>query len=370
MPSRPSSRTLLVVGLYAACLAASLALSAALIATTGGPWRRVLGALLDGSLRNPGRWGSTLAEATPLLIVALGVIVSSRAGLVNIGQEGQLAMGAAAATWVAINHQGPVALLFVLAAGFVGGALWAALAAVLRYWRRVPEVISTLLLVFVASQLTGWFLSRSFLLRYVQPGVQNQVQTSKQLDPTTRVGSLRLLGNTIPWTTLAAVAVAALVGVLITRTRWGFRLTVLGRNPRTAQRIGVPVVIAGSTALMLGGAMAGLAGAAMLTAGASGHRLTPGFSNNVGWEGLLVALVARNRPLACIPVAFVFGMLRTGSGFLAATGVERSIAEVVRALLVLAMLVPSSILSMLEHRRMRSRAATAATTPSPVLEVV
>ncbi len=357
MPDRSVRRMVSVVVLYVVCVLTALAVAAVLIAMTGGPWRRVLTALLDGSVRNPGRWGTTITEATPILIVALGVIVSSRAGLVNIGQEGQLAMGTAAATWVAVNHRGPVALLFMLAAGFVGGALWAGLAAVLRYWRKVPEVISTLLLVFVASQITGWLLSRSFLLQYLEKGVQNQVQTSKQLDPTTRVGSVRLLGNAVPWTALAAVALAVAVGVLISRTRWGFRLTVLGRNPRTAQRIGVPVMIAGSTALMLGGAMAGLAGASMLAAGASGYRFTAGFSNNVGWEGLLVALVARNRPWACIPVAFVFGMLRTGSGFLAATGVPRSIAEVVRALLVMAMLVPPALMTLFDQRRRPAVAA-------------
>ena len=343
--------TVVLIALYVACIVAALVLSAVLIAVTGGPWRKVFSTLLDGSLRRPGRWGVTMQEATPMLIVALGVIVSSRAGLVNIGQEGQLAMGAAATTWVAVNHTGPFALLIALAAGFVGGALWAGLAAVLRYWRKVPEVISTLLLVFVAAQTAGFLLSRRFLLRYVQPGVANQVQTSKQLDPTTRVGSVRLFGNQFPWTTVAAVVLAAAVGVVLTRTRWGFRLTVLGRNPRTAQRIGVPVMLAGSTALMVGGGMAGMAGGAMLAAGASGYRFTPGFSSNVGWEGLLVALVARNRPLACIPVAFAFGMLRTGSSFLAATGVPRSIADVVRALLVLALLVPPAIAPVVERRR-------------------
>jgi simple sugar transport system permease protein len=353
-------RGLLLVGLYVVAVALALVLSAVLIAVTGGPWHKVLAALLDGSVRNPGRWGDTLAEAAPLLVVALGAIVSTRAGLVNIGQEGQLAVGAAFATFVATRSSGPVTLVFALFAGAVGGAVWAGLAALLRHWRKVPEVITTLLLVFIASQGTGYLLTRTFLLLDDDPNKPNRVQTSRQLTDSTRIGHIRLWGNEFPWSVVAAVVLAVVVGLVLGRTVWGFRLTVLGRNARTAQRIGVPVAIAGASALALSGAFAGLAGAAMLTAGTANYRFTPGFSNNIGWEGLLVALVARNRPAACIPVAFVFGALRTGSGFLAATGVERSIVDVVRSLLVLAMLVPPAVAA-IQRRRLAPPPAPVAT---------
>lgn len=343
-------RSLVLVGLYLLAVVIALVLSAMLIAVTGGPWRKVLSALLDGSVRNPGRWGDTLAEAAPLLVVALGAIVSTRAGLVNIGQEGQLAVGAAFATFVATRSSGPVTLLFALLAGALGGAVWAGIAALLRYWRKVPEVITTLLLVFIASQGTGYLLTRTFLLLDDDPNKPNRVQTSRQLAESTRIGHIRLWGNEFPWSVVAAVLLAIVVGLVLRRTVWGFRLTVLGRNARTAQRIGVPVVIAGAGALALSGAFSGLAGAAMLAGGTANYRFTPGFSNNIGWEGLLVALVARNRPAACIPVAFVFGALRTGSGFLAATGVERSIVDVVRSLLVLALLVPPAVAAIQRRR--------------------
>lgn len=142
---------------------------------------------------------------------------------------------------------------------------------------------------------------------------------------------------------------------------------MLGRNPRAAQRIGVPVVIAGATALMLSGAFSGLAGAMMLAAGTANYRYTPGFVRRRGREGLLVALVARNRPLACIPVALVFGALRTGSGFLAATGVERSIVDVVRSLLVLALLVPPALAAI--RRRRVDPPPAAVSTDEPVVAV-
>ena len=102
---------LVAIGLYAVCVAVALVVSAVLVAVTGGPWPSVLSALVDGSVRNPGRWGATLAEAAPILIVALGAIVSTRAGLVNIGQEGQLAIGAACAAYVATRSSGVGALV-------------------------------------------------------------------------------------------------------------------------------------------------------------------------------------------------------------------------------------------------------------------
>ena len=94
---------------------------------------------------------------------------------------------------------------------------------------------------------------------------------------------------------------------------------------------------------MASGCFAGVAGAVLLTGGASGDRLSVGYSGNYGWDGLLVALVARNRVLVAIPTAFVFAALRTGSSFLAATGVDRRMTDVVQALLVLALLIPPAI---------------------------
>lgn len=366
--STTTAKNLRLVALYVLSVVVALVLSAVLIKLTGGPWRKVFSALFDGSFRKPGRWGNTLTEAAPLLVVALGAIISTRAGLVNIGQEGQVAVGAAFTAFVATRGSGPAVLVAALAAGFLGGALWAGLASLLRFWRKVPEVISTLLLVFIGSQGIGFLLTKTWLLLDSDPNKPNKVQTSAQLDLSTRIGQIRIFGNTLPWSVPVSILLAVVVGLFLSRSVWGFRLTVLGRNPRTAQRIGVPVVIAGAGALAMGGAMAGLAGATMLAGGAANYRFTSGFANNIGWEGLLVALVARNRPLVCIPVALLFGALRTGSGFLAATGVERSIVDVVRSLLVLALLVPPALAAI--QRRRATPPAAPVSTDEPVVSVV
>ena len=360
-------RRLGTVALYVGFILLALAISAFLIAITGGPWRSVLSALLDGSIRRPGRWGNTLTEAAPLLIVALGAIISTRAGLVNIGQEGQLLVGAATAAFLATRSSGPLPLVVCILLGAVGGAVWAGIAALLKYWRKVPEVISTLLLVFIASQMTGYALTRQFLLLDTDPNKPNRVQTSGQLDERTRLPTVRIFGNEFPVSVLIALALAVVVAVILSRSVWGFKLKMLGMNPKTAQRAGVSVVFVGALALAIGGALAGLAGSLMLTGGSANHRYTPGFANNVGWEGLLVALVARNRPLVAIPVAIVFGALRTGSGFLAATGVEREIVDVVRALLVLALLMPAAITFVLDRRRALRSTEPVDTVAAPVI---
>ncbi|MEO1061182.1 MAG: ABC transporter permease [Actinomycetota bacterium] len=343
-----------VVGLYVVCIAAALVLSALLVAATGGSWTAVFGAMLDGSVRNPGRIGDTIGVAVPLLIVALGTIISSKAGLVNIGQEGQLFIGAAFATYVGVEltAPGPVVIVALLLAGVVGGALWAGIAAVLKYWRAVPEVLSTLLLVTIAAQAVGYGLKNQSLLLAPAEGRANRQQISEQLADDRRIPRPTWFGNEFPISAFLALALVAVVAILFSRTVAGQRLRMLGANPRTAQRAGVGETRYGGAALIVSGGFAGLAGATMLAGGDFGnYTLVPGFSSNIGWTGLLVALVARQRAVAAIATALVFAGLRTGSGFIAATGVERRITSVVEGLLVLALLIPPALLFIRERRR-------------------
>ena len=223
-----------VAGLYVVSVVVALVASAALVEATGGSWSEVFSALLDGSVRNPGRVGTTVSTAIPLLIVAVGTIVSSRAGLVNIGQEGQLFVGAAVATYVGVElgGPGPVVIVALLVAGVVGGAAWAGVAALLRAWRGVPEVLTTLLLVTVAFQLVGYGLKNQSLLLAPAEGRANRQQVSEQLASDRRLPRVDLLGNEVPVSVVLALVLAVLVGAVLARTVWGFRLRMLGRNPR------------------------------------------------------------------------------------------------------------------------------------------
>lgn len=341
------------IGLYVISLAVAVALSALLVSATGGSASSVFTAILDGSLRSPGRWGVTAVQAAPLLAVALGVVISNRAGLANIGPEGQVIMGAAITAFVAVRFPGPgpLALIVGIGAGIAAGALWAGIAAVLKYTRGVPEVITTLLLIFVANHLLTYGLTRRWLLLDRDPDRTSRVDTGELLPTDTRLPTWTMFGNGLDLSVVIALVFAAAIALMLAKTVTGFRLKMLGQSPRTAQRSGVSAKGVGTIALMASGALAGLGGAMLLTGGVSANRLTIGFSNNLGWEGLLVALLARSKPLAAIPMAFVFASLRTGSGFLAATGVDRRIVDVVQALLVLALLFPPAIQFIRERRR-------------------
>ncbi len=339
--------------LYGVSVGFALVVSAGLVAVTGNAWDSVAGALADGAFLAPGRWGETLAVATPILLVALGMVVGVRAGFFNIGQEGQLLMGALAMALIGTRLAGPGPVLLVggLALGAVAGGVYAGVAALMRFRRGVPEVISTLLLVFVAFQIVGFAITTDWFLRDLDPNRPSQAVTSAALPGSVRLPVVTLWGNEVTVGFFLALLGAGLVAFVLSRTVFGFKLRLLGSNPRVAQQAGVSFGRAGATALFISGAAAGLAGASMLAAGASSARLTTGFSNEIGWQGLLVALLARNRPLLCIPVAILFAALRTGSGFLAATGVDRTVVDVVQALLVLALLVPPAVEFMRDRRQ-------------------
>lgn len=353
------------VGMYVLSVGLAVLASAVLIEATGGDWWPVMRALADGSIFGPSRWGQTLGAAAPMLLVALGTIVSARVGLVNIGQEGQLLIGAAFAVYFGflIGGPGPVNLVILLVFGAVGGAVWASIAGILRFQRGVPEVLSTLLLVTVAAQAVAFGLGRESLLLADQASRGNRNQVSAQLGEDTRLPNLDVFGNSIPFAVFLSVVAAVVLWFVLGRTVPGFRLRMLGRNPRAAQRSGVSQTRYGLAALAISGALAGLAGAVMLAGGGfqfGNFRLVPGFSSSIGWTGLLVALVARERALVAIPMAFIFGALRTGSGFVNSTGVEGLITDVIQGVLVLALLVPPAVMSIRDRRRARN-ATTART---------
>jgi simple sugar transport system permease protein len=234
-----------------------------------------------------------------------------------------------------------VVLVLSLLAASAGGALWAGVVALLRYWRRVEVVISSLLLTFVGYQVLAYSLSRSFLLREHGTNAAT-LDESDQLSSKVQLPRLgHYPGFNMGTGLLLAVGVAVLIGLILGRTTLGFRLRLLGQSPLVAMRVGVSAARTGTLALLVSGACAGLAGGVMLTGQA--FRVTSTFSNNVGWNGLLVALVARNNAWASIAVALAFGGLQAGGGFLATTGVPTDLVNVVEALVVLAAVVPPAL---------------------------
>jgi simple sugar transport system permease protein len=348
------------VGLYVGAIAVAFILSALLVQLTGHSPTSTFTAMYQGSLQDGGSLATTIDEAVPLLVVALGTIICNRAGIFNIGQEGQLIFGAMIGAAVGLKVPGPgfLGMLATLVASALGGAAWAGVSALLKYWRKVDVVISTLLLTFVAFEVVSYAVTNPSLLRETKVGGSITAAESNMLPDSVQLPRIGTPPDfNLSFGFFLSLALAVLVVFLMRRTRWGFRLRLLGLNRSVAHRTGVSEWRMGTQALLLSGAFAGLAGGIMLTGQV--FRIQAGFSNNVGYQGLLVALVAQGNGLVAVPVAFFFGALRSGGGFLATTGVPRYLVDVVQALLVLAAVFPPAF-QMLRRRRRATQA------PEPV----
>jgi general nucleoside transport system permease protein len=351
---RPWSNVIVFGVLVGASLAAALLAASAVLEATGNQSGTVFSAMVRGSVGSVAALAATLNHTTILLIVAVGAAIAGRAGLINIGLEGQLAFGAmlGAAVGLATPAPGWLLIPLIVLTATAGGALWASVAAFLKYKRRISEVITTLLLNFLAFQILSFAVNRSWLLQE-SPGATANVALSPQSDRLPVAARLPSLASGQGFRLHIGIVIAVLVALaaafLIARTIWGFRIRMVGLNPRASKRFGVSVVMIGGGALVLSGALAGLAGGVLL----SGQvlRIQTGFANNYGWQGLLVALVAGFRPLYAIPVAFLYGALRAGGGVLAAKGVDQALVLIVQALILLAVTLPSLYMVYRDRRR-------------------
>jgi general nucleoside transport system permease protein len=348
-----------MVGLYVVSVVVALGVIAVLVLIVGhDPWS-VFSALYEGSVSTPGAIGRTLDDTIPVMLVALGTLIAVRAGMFNIGQTGQLVVGAVCAAFIVLKVHGPGPLVLVLAlvCGVAGGAVWAGLAAWLYTWRGINVVISTLLLTYVATQILDYLVSSQRFLEEPSTSAIGALPQSVVIPSNVDLphpGAYPDFGVSLG--IVIAVVIFAAFALLMSRSRWGVRLRMVGANVVAARRFGVRVAAVAGGALVISGALAGLAGSIMLTGEV--YRITGGFANTFGNDGLLAALVCRDRPGWLLPVSFVFGMIRTGGNYFLSTGVPDYLAEVLRGLLVLALVFPPVYLERREWAR-RLKAARA-----------
>lgn len=352
---RPGPGGWIVAGLTVVLVAVAAGVSALLLVLTGGSPSASAAAIWTGSLANATGWTTTLLNAAPLLLVAVGACICASAGTFNIGQEGQVLIGGLAGAWVGLRLAlpGPTLVIVVLIAAAVGGGAWAALSALMFRLRGVNIPVSTLLMTFLAIQLVTFAVSTPGLLQESAQGSSGIADAqSNPLPANARLGGFGQYPSVqLNVGLLIALVAAVAVALILSRSRWGFRVRMVGLNPLTAKHTGIRVAALGGFTLALSGAFAGLAGGLLLVSPVGTNRLQAGLSDNVGWDGLLVALVARNRPLATIPVSMAFAVLRAGGDFLSATGVPYFLVDVVKALLVLAFVAPPVLVDLFRRRR-------------------
>lgn len=317
-----------------AAVVASIVLIALLVAAFGKSPAMFLSTLVRGSVGSPYALSETLVKSIPLLLTALSVLVAFRAGVWNIGAEGQFIVGGICAFVAASLVTMPwLSWIAGLLGAAIGGAIWAAIAAWLKLSRNTPEVLSTILLNFVAIYLLGWCMNGPLQERGGQYPQSDSISDTAFLPS---LGSSRLhLGLFI------ALAAAAAVYWLLYFTREGLRLRAAGFNPAAARFAGIPVRAQIARAMAISGALAGLGGGAELL-GVT-HRLFERFATGYGYSGIAVALLAQLHPLGSIASAVFFAALATGAGELQRTGdISSYVAVLMQGVVILVLLLFAS----------------------------
>jgi simple sugar transport system permease protein len=298
--------------------------------------------LLLGNFSSPQRIGNLLTRTVPILLIALGIVFAFRGGVFNVGGEGQLYLGAvsAAATGLALPDLPGVLLVpACLAAGVLAGAVWGWVPGFLKARMQIDEVVTTLMLNFIALLITGYLVSGPMRDRAAYGA------TSRMLPDSAFLGPLPGPFN-INTGVLIAAALVPVAWFLLFRTVWGSDLRAAGANPRFAEAVGVNATRNIIMSMVLSGAMAGLAGAIYVLG--TGHRFEQNFSPGLGLIGLTVALLARIHPVGVVFAAVFYAMMINGAALMQLeTNVPRSLVSLLTGILVLIMTV--------EFRRRASR---------------
>jgi simple sugar transport system permease protein len=278
----------------------------------------------------------SLVFAVPLIAAGLSVGLAFRAGLFNIGAEGQIILGAIGAAWIgfALDLPPVVHVIAALLGGIVGGAIWGGIPGFLKARTGAHEVITTIMLNYIARFLLLYLLSTTAFQR---PGRNDPI--SPQVDTDAQVPLL--LGD---WSRLHAgllVVLATAVGVwwLLTRSTVGFKFRAVGANPWAARTAGIHTGMTIFLAMAVAGGLAGLAGAFQIVS--TERSLTPGISAGIGFDAITVALLGRGNPLGIVLAGTLFGALRAGGVTMQArTGTPIDIVLVVQSLIVLFIAAP------------------------------
>jgi ABC-type uncharacterized transport system permease subunit len=312
---------------------------AAGLGSVGGAY----GGLLAGSVGNPfvdiGPVTETLLRATPLIFAGLAVALGFRAGLFNIGAEGQIYIGALFATAVGISWPDlPLLIHLPLAvlAGFIGGAVWGFVPGILKARTGAHEVITTIMLNYVSYLIVDLALRQTF---YQLPERDDPV--SKFILPSATLPRL-FADERLHWGLILALLAAVAVWWLLFRSTKGFEFRAVGLNPSAARYAGMNISRTVVLTMMISGGLAGLAGASEILG--TNLRLTPGFSPHWGFDAIAIALLGASRPVGVVFSAILFGALRAGATPMQAqTGIPVDLVVVIQGLVIMFIAAPALV---------------------------
>ncbi|WP_418277589.1 ABC transporter permease [Isoptericola jiangsuensis] len=299
----------------------------------------------------------TLTNATPLIAAGLGVALAFKAGLFNIGGQGQMLMAATAAGWVGFGITGlpfPLHLLVALVAGLLAGALWAGIAGLLKARTGAHEVIVTIMLNYVAFYLLSYFLAT--------PGLMQAPGSANPKTPPMQESAIlpKLLGDRYPlhWGFVLALLAVVLVWWILNRSAVGFSYRAVGENPRAARVAGIDVPRATVSVMLVAGALVGLAGVSQVL-GTSTTGFGADIDAGIGFDAITVALLGGSNPIGVLGAGILFGAFKAGgSAMQASEGIPIEIVLVVQSLIVLFIAAPPLVRAVFRLPQPGSRPTT------------
>lgn len=285
-------------------------------------------ALFEGSFGDLSALGRTLEKATPLVFSGLAVAFAFKAGLFNIGAQGQLLFGAIVAAVIGFGVHGLPAIIhapLALVGGALAGALYGAIPGALKTYTGAHEVITTIMLNYIAINITDYLADGPW--KDMTPG--NIVARTPKILDTARIPSI----NGLPIGFLLAVIFSLITWWLLWKTTLGFEIRTVGLNPNAARYAGIKVAKTVILTMVLSGLLAGIGGA-IETQGVVG-RYQPGFNTGLGFDGITIALLGKTHPIGVIPAAILVGAMKAGSSQMQFTaGVAKEITDVIQALIL------------------------------------
>lgn len=311
--------------------------------------------LFDSALGNQRAVANTLLAATPLIFTGLATMIAFRAGIFNVGVEGSLYLGAFAAAWVGFTLTDLPSLAIIplafLAAGLVGGA-WGAVPGYLKARLKVDEVVTTIMLNYVAILFTDYLVNGPFLV----PGMANAM--SKEVVPQAQLSRI-VERSQLNISFYIALGVFVVVLFMMRRMTLGYEINVMGTNPLFARWMGMPVRRIIVLVMFVSGFIGGLAGAGQVLG--VHYRFVAGFSRGLGFDGIVVALLGRNNPVGVLLAALFFGALRNGGSTMELfTRIPRDLIDILQALIIFFIAIDISLAWLQQRLRPPETAAGSA----------
>lgn len=319
-------------------VALALAIGGLVIIGMGKDPVRGYAMLFYGSLGSPQKIAHSLVTACPLIFTSLAASFAYKCGVFNLGGEGQFIMGAVASSafCVVTGIEGPLGLMGALTVGVLAGAAWAALPGIMKITRGLNEMITSIMLNYVATLFMGFVFSNA-----LRDG------TTPQTPPVAESVQLARLSDMfrMHWGVLIAVACAVALYYVMFRTSFGFKVRAVGINAEASRVNGFPVKRLMLLAFLISGAVAGLGGSVELLG--NQIRLMSGFGAGFGFDGVAIALIAQLNPLGSLLVAIFFGILRAGSISLQiAVNVPTAIVDIIQALIIIFAVAGTALLKL------------------------